>query len=388
MVAAAGYSTGLYTSPHLQEVRERIRIDGRALSEAMFEEALFAVVGTAKSKLRTLPTYFETLTAAAFKVFADEEVDLAIIEVGLGGRLDATNVANPLLSLITEVGLEHQEFLGSNFSSIAREKAGILRPDIPAFAWTDREEVWGAIRQVAEDLGANLARAQERVKVSWVGPTGGGQQAMRLSTSRGDTTIATGLLGRHQAANVGLAILGAEELLRGGFSRLDRQAIVQGVATCRWPGRLERIDISGKRPVLLDAAHNPDGAESLFRYLQDADASYDLLFGSLADKDVGSYLPKLAASAERVFLTTPPNYKALATSALKSFVTNEHVVIEENATEALRLALREQNRENLLVVCGSIYLVGEIRSRLRKDFGQPPSAGSIALFGGADQSSG
>ena len=380
MGAAAGYRTGLYTSPHLQEVRERIRIDGRAISDARLESALFEIVGVAERELDILPTYFEAVTALAFKVFAEEKVDLAIMEVGLGGRLDATNLANPLLSLITEIGLEHEKFLGSDLGSIAREKAGILRPGKPAFVWTRRSQVWDSIRQVARDLGANLTRAQDTVEVEWVSDTPGRGQKLRVSTPNGEISLTTGLLGRHQLANIGLAVLGAEELQSRGFSRLDRQAIAKGAARCRWLGRLETIRIPGQRPILLDAAHNPDGAESLAHYLRDIGESYDLLFGSLADKDVESYLPMLATRAENVVLTQPANCKVLHPSVMRLSIADlASVRIEEDSATALRLALND--RRLLLVVCGSIYLVGEIRSQLWEEFGEPPSAGSTALFG-------
>lgn len=398
MAAAAGYTTGLYTSPHLQEVSERIRIDGRAISNPILERALFEIVEVSEKELEALPTYFEVLTAMAFKIFFDENVDLAVIEVGLGGRLDATNLASPLLSLLTEVGLEHQDFLGTTLGSIAREKAGILRPGKPAIAWTARAEVWNTFQQVAQEVGADLTRAQEKIEVNRLGhdsrPTDPmeAKQRMRVSSPSGEATFTMGLLGRHQLANLGLAILGAQELQASGFERLDRQSMVQGVATCQWPGRLEIVRLPDQGSILLDAAHNADGAASLSEYLEDLAAPYDLLFGSLAGKDVESYLPLLAGGAGKVILTAPVNSKALPAGALCPLISDHpNVAIEENVGVALRRALdgadEASDRAVLLVVCGSIYLVGDVRTRLCAAYGEPLSAGSTALFAGPGQRS-
>ena len=172
MATTAGYRTGLYTSPHLESVEERWRIDGRAVSTDQLASTVTAVVAAAEDRLGYLPTYFEALTAAACLWFAKESVDLAVLEVGLGGRLDATNGTEPVLSLITEIGLEHQNYLGTTLSKIGREKAGIMRPGRDAIAWVERQEARAAIQQVADEIGARLAWGPDLTTIEGVGDSG------------------------------------------------------------------------------------------------------------------------------------------------------------------------------------------------------------------------
>lgn len=370
MAKAAGYRTGLYTSPHLETVEERLRIDGRAIDPGRLGAILDDLVGLAERETGSPPTYFEAVTLAAFRWFAEEKVDLAVVEVGLGGRLDATNLADPLLSLITPIGFDHQEFLGDTLAAIAREKAGILRAGRPGLVWIEDAEPAKSVRTVAGEVGADLRFASREVRIEAVEPRGWEGQRIRLATPIREYDLEIGLLGEHQAKNLGLAVRAAETLASQGFERLDSQAIAAGAAACRWPGRLEPILLPGGRRVLLDAAHNPDGAEVLARFLGGLGGSTDLLFGVLADKDYGEMLPRLAAQAGRVVLTRPASPRAKDPAELVPLLGGrEGVLVEPDPLRALDLALGLGG--DVLVACGSIFLVGELRKGLRERLGVP-----------------
>jgi dihydrofolate synthase/folylpolyglutamate synthase len=378
MATAAGYRTGLYTSPHLETVEERLRIDGRAISAERLGDLLTRVVAAGiEEESDGPPTYFEALTAAAFLGFAEEAVELAVLEVGLGGRLDATNLADPVLSLITPISFDHQEYLGDTLAAIAREKAGILRRGRPALAWIEEPEPAEAVREMAIAVGADLRFASSEVRIERIeGNTGRMGQRVRLATPAGLYDLAIGLSGAHQAKNLGLAVRAAEVLAAAGFPGLDSSAIVRGAAACRWPGRLEEVEILGGRRVLLDAAHNPGGAETLAAFLSGDARPVDLLFGVLADKDASGILSTLAPHVRRFVFTTPASPRAQDPSTLAAFLPpgtpEAEVDVEHDPEKALDRALALGG--DTLVACGSIFLIGEIRRMLRERFGVPPPA--------------
>ena len=358
MASAAGLRTGLYTSPHLESVEERLRIDGRAVSPEELGVLLERIVEDAE------PTYFEAVTVAAFLWFAEQQVDLAVIEVGMGGRLDATNICEPELSLITSISLEHREHLGDTLAAIAREKAGTFRPGRPALVWLEDPEPSAAVREVAAELGTDLRFAPELVAIQKDG------RRVRLTTPKGEHDLEIQLPGEHQARNLALAVLAAEEL------GIGPESIAKGARACRWPGRLEKVELPEDRLVLLDAAHNPEGAAALAKFLE---GPFDLLFGALADKDAADMLAPLAHRARRITLTTPASDRARPPEELAALLPGREVEVVPDLEQALDRALRPGAR---LVVCGSIYLIGEVRKRLREKFGVPPPASaSIFSFG-------
>lgn len=375
MAKAAGYRVGLYTSPHLESVEERLRIDGKAIPTDALSSIVAEVVATSESRLGYLPTYFEALTASAFVWFARQRVDLAVLEVGLGGRLDATNGCEPVLSLITEIGLEHQRYLGETLASIGREKAGILRSGRPALAWVERQEARQAIQELADEMGARLAWGASLASVSRRDDLGWDGQRINLQTPHCKHELTLPLLGEHQVANLALATLAAEELATMGLDRIDSEAIARGTAMTRWPGRLEWVEPPAAKPVLLDVAHNPDGAATLRRSLDEMEGRYVLLFGALADKEVDRVLPRLSAGAAQVVLTSPASPRAMDTSALAAMTPADKTVTEDDRTEALSAALEADG--DFVVVCGSVYLVGDVRMDLRRRFGVPYPATEI-----------
>lgn len=381
MATTAGYRTGLYTSPHLESVEERLRIDGQAIATDRLASTVSAVVAAAEDRLGYLPTYFEALTAAACQWFSEESVDLAVLEVGLGGRLDATNGTDPLLSLITEIGLEHRRYLGDTLSQIGREKAGILRPGRDAVAWVERREARDAIQQVADETGARLVWGPDVATVERLRSLGRRGQVFELSTPDGKAVAELHLPGVHQGVNLALAVLGAQTLAKRGYDDLQMEAIVRGAERTRWPGRLEWVEPPGQTPLLLDVAHNPDGARTLAKALAEVSGRFTLVFGALADKEVLEVLPILAEKASRVILTAPASDRALAPGNLAALVGDRKAIVEPDRVAAMDVAF--DSTDDFVVVCGSVYLVGNVRQDLRRRFGLPsPATGLIYDSGG------
>lgn len=363
MASAAGYRTGHYTSPHLERVEERLQIDGQPIGSERLGRLLEEIVDAAERATGAPPTYFEALTVAAFRWFAEEDLDLAVVEVGLGGRLDATNLAEPILSLVTSISLEHREFLGDNLAAIAREKAGVFRPDRPALAWVEDPEPRAALQEVAAEKGTGLRFAQDLVRIESAALEGWNGQRVRLATPGGRYDLHIALLGAHQQRNLGLAVLAAETLAARGFPHIDAQAIAMGAAACRWPGRLEVLDLPGGRRLILDAAHNSESAAALAGFLGDLGTPVDLLFGVLTDKDAAEMLGALAPHARRLILTTPPSPRAQDPASLLPYLKGrEGVEVEPDPARALDRLLAGDGE--ILVVCGSIYLIGEVRGRV------------------------
>jgi dihydrofolate synthase/folylpolyglutamate synthase len=374
ILGASGYRVGLYTSPHLEVVEERIRISGHSIASAELASLLQRAVDVGRSQVGALPTYFEALTLAAFLHFQERAVDVAVLEVGLGGRLDATNVSEPILSLITSITLDHQHVLGERLSQIAREKAGVLRPAVPAACWVEAPEAIEALEERALELGCPLVDV--RREVQWSDSADRGSPgSTRLRTARGTYTLDLSLLpGAHQRRNAALAVFGAEELRRLGWSRISTQTIERGIGACRWPGRLETVDLGDGRRVLLDAAHNVEAAKLLASHLasrrtEGPDRGFCLLFGALVDKAAESMLATLVEGADQVILTAPGSPRAFDPRQLEASLEDRDVVVDSNPASALSRAL-DSNRA-LTVVCGSIYLVGEVRRELRRRFGVP-----------------
>lgn len=364
MATAAGYRTGHYTSPHLETVEERLQIDGRPIDSERLGCLLEEIVAAAEAAAGNPPTYFEALTVAAFRWFAEEKVDLAVLEVGLGGRLDATNLSEPLLSLVTSISLEHQEFLGDTLAAIAREKAGIFRPGRPALGWVEDPEARASLEEVAQEKGTDLRFAQDLVRIEGADLEGWQGQRVRLVSPGGRHDLRIALLGAHQQRNLALAVLAAETLAAGDFPKLTPEAIATGAAACRWPGRLEVIDLPDGRRVLLDAAHNVEGAAALADFLGRLEGPVDLLFGVLTDKDAEQMLGLLAPHARRLLLTTPPSPRAQDPTGLLRFLEGcEGVEVEPDPGKALERLLAVG--EGTMVICGSIYLVGVLRGRVQ-----------------------
>jgi dihydrofolate synthase/folylpolyglutamate synthase len=370
---AAGVRCGLYTSPHLVAVTERVRVDDVDLPADALDAALGRVFAAADAAPPVPLTYFEAMTAAAFVAFAESAVDLAVLEVGLGGRFDATNVAPARLSVVTSIGLDHVAELGPTLAAIAGEKAGVFRAGRPALARAEAAEAREALAAAARAIGAEwhdagreLAVAVERVSLDGT--------RFRLATPERAAVFATPLPGAHQAWNAALAVRAAE-LLAPGDPRFGRTAAIEtGVAAVRWPGRLERFDVAG-RAVLLDGCHNADGAEALASFLADAGlaGAAVLVFGAMADKDVEAIAAPLLPLFRRVFLAAPDNPRAAAPEELARRVAavRPDAVPTAGVADALARALSLGDPAPI-IVAGSLYLVGEARARLLSERGPTP----------------
>ncbi|MFL6279953.1 MAG: bifunctional folylpolyglutamate synthase/dihydrofolate synthase [Vicinamibacterales bacterium] len=362
---AAGHRTARYTSPHLVRLEERFVVDGREVETTHLRDVVATVQRAVDSlmknrTLETLPTFFECTTAAAFEVFRRAGAEIAVLEVGLGGRLDATNVVTPVVTAITSIDFDHQAQLGNTLESIAREKAGIAKPGVPMVCGRVPEAALTVIREVCESTGAPLTPVSEIVEIL---PRADGEMLDVHVESRSLDGIKLSLAGRHQRENAAVAVALLDEIAKRGVAVPDA-AIRKGLTEAEWPARLERFVRDGVE-ILLDAAHNPAGARALMSHLQDIGWSrITLLFGAMRDKDVSGMLAPLGHVCERVICTTPPTSRALPADELAVVVRRFAPVVEivPDLSDALESAIAHRTR---VVAAGSIFLIGPLRDILR-----------------------
>jgi len=378
ILLAAGYKTALYTSPHLVRINERIRIGAEPVSDAEFAAAYEHVetVATALVENKVLPwhpSFFEMLTAMAFEIFSGAVVQIAVLEVGLGGRLDATNVVEPLISVITDISLDHQKYLGNTIAEIAGEKAGIIKakgtvvtlPQHPA----------------ANDVIGNVILSQNATAISavkYMPPVSPGAatyaasgRSQYLLDVMGQTIhVDSPLPGRHQLRNLALAITTAEALAPFGFPVTPAQ-IEQGIRETRWPGRFQIVAAAGSslgRELILDVAHNPDGAWALRSALTERldDRPFTLVFGAMQDKAFQEMVQILFPIAQQVVVTQAKNPRAASTAELAEAGQQVGAEVVESPTvaAAIRHAADLTPADGVIVVTGSIFVVGEAMQAL------------------------
>ena len=368
-LAAAGYRTGRYTSPHLVRLEERFAVDGRSVDPPVLDAAL-SRVRAAAARIQstrapgTEPTYFEVTTAAAFEIFRQARVDVALLEVGLGGRFDATNVVTPSVTAITSIDLDHESYLGTSLEAIAAEKAGIIKPGIPVVTGILGSGARAVVERVARTVGAPLVAASAACAGA-ARPVGDGRYEMTIRTARatyGPLTL--GLRGRHQAANAEVAalILDAAE---GAGLRVEPDEVEAGLRTVVWPARLDLVDL-GDRALLVDGAHNPAGARALADYLREVyPEGLPVVFGVMADKDVGRMLAPLAPLARPLVVTEVAGLRAAGADAVARIAlalpSPPEVVVEPDVGRALEAAWQ---RGRVAVVAGSLYLAGDVLQRV------------------------
>lgn len=364
-----GLRAGLYTSPHLVRVEERIRIDGVPVPPRAFGRLLERVRAevdrlVSAGRIAASPTYFEVLTAAALLHFAERRADVAVLEVGMGGRFDATNAVTPLVSVITTIALDHEEHLGRTLGEIAFEKAGIVKPGVPVVCGVRRGgEAYRVIRRRAAEAGAPFHGVWDGAKLDAERTKNGYRFAFRLENKT--YRFSPGLAGKHQGANAAVVLAAAGELRRV-WRPLDDRKVLAGISRASWEGRLE---IASRRPlVILDGAHNPEGAASLAVYLREVVRQPVILaFGVMKDKDARSMARSLFPLAKTVILTSAPLPRSASPEALRAAVEGlgpGRILLEARAGRAVRLALKESRGRTPVVVAGSLYLVGEVK-RLR-----------------------
>lgn len=355
----AGYNVGLYTSPHLVDVRERIVINGKKISSQEFNRTIAYV----RDKIQQPVTYFEFLTAVAFEYFKNQKIDIAVLEVGLGGRLDATNVCKPLVSVITNIAFDHTAYLGNTLESITYEKAGIIKRNGICVTAAKQKKVLEILEGVCLSRSAKLYRLGRDIKIN--------KQKDGLITYRGlhrdIKNLTIPLKGEHQLSNAALALATIELCEKNGF-RIDDKAIHAGLKNTRWEARLEILQ---SHPLfLLDGAHNPAGIDALCRSIK-KDFSFRrliLIFGALADKDYRQMLKKIAPLASVIILTQIKAKRAIPVNDMMKTVKElgYMAIVTKDVNQAIKQALAMARKQDLICATGSFYLAGEIKQAFHK----------------------
>ncbi|TWI77437.1 dihydrofolate synthase/folylpolyglutamate synthase [Desulfobotulus alkaliphilus] len=355
ILQAAGLKTGLYTSPHLVHFGERFRINGKNPSPALLKNLVTSI--EEKEDRKNPATFFEFTTAMAFLLFAEASADIAVLETGMGGRWDATNVCRPVACIITSIGMDHREFLGNTIRAIAGEKAGIIKPQIPVVTGVTQPEALDVIVEKAESCGAPIKIMGRDFDIEKTGRD--------LFTYRGINTytnLSPGLAGNHQATNMALAIAALESL---GEKRiivpdLPPAIIHKGLADRRWPARIQQL---GTEPdVILDGAHNPEAAMALAAYLRERTPEPRVLvFGVLEDKDAKAMLDILAPLFDRIILTRPDTPRGLDPEKLIPLLPGTLPFdICSTVPDALERAMHRVKPTGSVCIAGSLYLAGDV----------------------------
>jgi dihydrofolate synthase/folylpolyglutamate synthase len=364
---AAGHRSARYTSPHLIDLSERFVIDDRPVAQDILVAAVADLrfrIDTliASGALRAQPTFFEATTALALELFRRAGADVAVIEVGLGGRLDSTNVITPIVTAITSIAFDHEAYLGHTLGAIATEKAGIVKPQVPVVVGRVPAEAEAAIEGVAHNCGAEVVRAWDGVTVEPAGHARGGPTRVRLRTPAHDYgEVSISLRGTHQIENAVVAVRLLEVLEQRGVA-VPPDAIVRGLGTVTWPGRLDHRRLSHGREMLLDAAHNPAGAAMLAGYIADTfDEKPPLVFAAMRDKDAARMFEVLLPSVGALIVTRASTSRSadpetLAQHAM-AVAPGLRVIVEPRRTDALATAWKISSR---IVVAGSIFLLGDV----------------------------
>ena len=367
----AGFRTARYTSPHLLDLSERFAVNGTPVDHA----AMYSAVDDVRAAVERLrsrgtldvhPTFFEVTTAVAFELFRRHHVDFAVCEVGLGGRLDATNVLLPMVGAITSISFDHEQYLGRTLREIAGEKAGIIKAGVPMVVGPVPDEAAREIAARAQDAGAPLMWAFDGVEVSAPTADAIGQRFHLKTPSRDYGAIHLALAGRHQVTNAVIAVRLLEQLESSGV-RIGSDAITHALAAVRWPGRLQQVQLADGRTVLLDAAHNAAGADALAQHLRTLSSPRPLVFAAMRDKDVESMLRALAPAVSSIIMTRASNPRATDPAELaavaRTIAPTLTIDIADEPSAALDHAWA---RSPEIVVAGSIFLLADVLKLLER----------------------
>lgn len=369
----AGHRTGLYTSPHLIRVNERIHVNGCEIADLDFAHCFTEVRGTIdrlleSKSLERRPSFFEFLTATAFLHFARSRVDFAVLEVGMGGRLDATNVIEPRVAVITNVDLDHMEFLGSTHTAIAREKAGVIKPQRPVISACEHPDAAEVVRRHATELGAELLELPRFATVSNIACVDGRSTFDLALNGHRFSGLETPLRGAFQVKNAMAALTAACRLAADGFN-IPRSAMVEGLRRASWPGRLEVIE---ERPlVVVDGAHNPAAAREVAMFIRErwAGRHLRLIYASMRDKAIGEISEILFPLADEVYFTRPPIERAATPEQILAATRfpPRHAVVEPDPVRALAMAREASSPDDVVLACGSLFLVGALLRAVTSD---------------------
>jgi dihydrofolate synthase/folylpolyglutamate synthase len=373
ILRAAGFRTGLNTSPHLERINERIRINGEEISDELFAETLTRIRDLieellAEGKLRAHPTYFECVTALAFEAFVRSGVEFGVFETGLGGRLDATNILSPAVTIITRIDFDHENFLGHSLPEIAGEKAGIFKPRVPAIITAQQPQAREVLLARARELSAPVTETSTAYRVGAESIHEGCFHAHVTEIATGwSTLLAPRLPGRFQLQNALNAVAAARLLHSRGYLISDN-AITQGIAAAQWPGRIEKIHAAPD--VYLDGAHNPGAARELAKFLEEnfAGRKILMLYGALRDKAVDEVAGLLFPYAAEVIFTEARTTRAISAAQLAE-IAGHHAArfsVIPSAEQAFDAALAKAAPEDTIFITGSLYLVGQLRQYWKK----------------------
>lgn len=385
MLQACGYKVGLYTSPHILDVRERIMVNGEMISEAGFARCVGAVISALPKAKLPEPTYFEVLTAAAFRHFAQQGVDIAVVETGLGGRLDCTNVISPEVVGLTNISFDHMDQLGHTLEAIAAEKAGVMKKGIPAISAPQRPNVREVFRRCAEEVRAPLRFSDEGVDFSYrfefsraIGRHA--RICLTTPTSRFEH-LHVPLLGEHQAANCGLALNMLDALKQRGF-KIDDQLAMSGLTNVRLPGRMQIISESPR--ILVDGAHNAASIDALMRAIGQ-NISYDsmiVIFGCQKDKDISGMIRRIQLGADKIIFTSTGSPRSADPAELAAEYidrsSGKMAQVAKRLEDAMRIATSALTREDLICITGSFYLVAEAIRKFGQKTGEKPEPAPLA----------
>lgn len=379
---AASINVALYTSPHLTSITERMRFGGEEISEQEFARLTAKVLDAAKGlkdagALPALPTFFEHLTVMFLLGCVEARTQLAILETGLGGRLDATTAAQAEIVAVTPIAIDHQEYLGNTIAEIASEKAAIIRPGVTAVIAPQEAEALAVIEARCKSVGVVPSFAGSPIEVLGTGANGNLRATFETEEDRYEDVL-LGLRGRHQAQNASVAIGLAEALRARGFN-ISRSHIIEGIASAKHAGRLELWE--GAPSILFDGAHNLASASALSDYLNEfIRAPITLIFGAMRDKELTKMAALLFPSAQHLILTGMKNPRAANLETLRGVIPGDieqrRINFAETPAEAVALAHEVTPDGGLIAVTGSLYLVGEIRGLLLKEVAQPLPTGA------------
>jgi dihydrofolate synthase/folylpolyglutamate synthase len=367
ILGCAGFRTGLYTSPHLVRVNERLRVNGREVSDAAFAAAVSAVAAAVEGlvgsgRLEKPPSFFEFLTATAFQHFANAKVNFVVLEVGMGGRLDATNVTDPRVAVITNIDFDHMEFLGPTLAAIAAEKAGIIKPHRTVISGVEDPEAAAVIRRRAQESRAQLLEMSKLAQISNLHAVEGRYTFDLAIGFEHFAKLTSPLLGRFQITNTAAAVAAACHLAEEGFE-IPRRSVVQGLRAAVWPGRLEPI--LSQPLVLLDGAHNPAGARALATFIREelGGRRLRLVYASMRDKAIREISGILFPLAEEVYLTHPVHARAASPEEILAALPSRpaRVYVEPEPARALEKACAASAANDVVLTVGSLYLVGAIK---------------------------
>ena len=360
----AGYKVGLYTSPHLFDLCERIVINGKKISI----RKLHNIVDDLKNNFAEPLSFFEFITAVAFIYFSQEKVDIAVLEIGMGGRLDATNIVNPLLSIITNIGLDHTEYLGKGIDEIATEKAGIIKPYGTLITGDDSGDIQKLFKNICDEKKSKIFLPGKDFSFSSVDTGLKGTSFDFTSSPAKFKNIKTPLCGKHQAKNASLAIFAALKLSELKYE-INEQGIREGIKNAVWRGRLEFI--YSKRTMLFDCAHNMSGILQLCEFLKSDTLKgrpVNFIYGSLSDKNYDEILKTLKPLAKNIILSKPDHPRSFDPEKTKKafYPADSMVIAMADPSKALKLAENLSEKDDLICVTGSIFLVADILKKFEK----------------------